>query len=397
MSAGETDFWDRVHNTGGYAGAEGGERAIFTDEDPSTTIKGCGFRNVATALQSLLLIEQPLVRYKQYWTVRAMIERAQRHPHPTDGMQGALRVFREWMGTRRQVPSSSESRTHHQHLQEEKSGQEHQQEARDTAGIVVPRASHADEHVQRAKLAGSRANRHNLREHCKGDEKLLNQVARRDRAEACGILMNAAERRLNGAAGEDKWFAFPGPAFLVLFGGPGAHGYGVHACGARWGAEVPTPGLLGRCCCCMGDGAQHFVHVRAENKASWLPELAAQVGCPTNDAHLLPVVSKFLVGSPNLLSEQEDPGGLPSLQLGKRFPFRSFTLAWRSVGSNGNFIEEARIVCFQDTGQPRQLSVLSFFGVSKKRPSSPVRQNHPPKKPRQEQQFSDEVIVLDSD
>merc|ERR1719424_653092 len=71
----EAAEFDRLHGIGTKE-----EHSIFTDRDPATSIKGCGFKDRSTALQTLLLIEQPGSRYKQYWTVRAMLERAKRHP-----------------------------------------------------------------------------------------------------------------------------------------------------------------------------------------------------------------------------------------------------------------------------------------------------------------------------
>ena len=45
---------------------------LYTDENPATTIKGTGFKDKKTAERTILLTSQKGVRYKQYWTIRAM-------------------------------------------------------------------------------------------------------------------------------------------------------------------------------------------------------------------------------------------------------------------------------------------------------------------------------------
>jgi hypothetical protein len=379
MGTSEAEIWDRRHRTGAFADPAAGTRGIFTDEEPSTTIKGCGFRNSATALQTLLLIEQPMVRYKKFWTVQAMVARAERHPQYSkkeggyqDGMLGAVRIFRRWLEARERASAPKE---------------------------VVP----SDERAQREQLARSRANRHNSA-HCKNHETKLIQLHTRDRSEAVKILQAAAawaldERRAAAklATGEShevqdggSWFPFPGPAFLALFGGPGAHGYGLHVClktsaggPERFSMHVEpgdpqrggqpllrvAAGDLGRCGCAMGDGARHLVEARGASGAGWLQALARLVGLE----RLPPLVAREAAQ----LEQLDDPGGLASLQLGKHFPLSHFVLEWRSVGSGGEggFVEEARFVKVLGDGRARQPSLRSYFGgpgTRVKRGASPL-------------------------
>jgi len=71
--------------------------SLYTDENPATTIKGTGFKNERIAKRTIELTSQPGVRYKQYWTIRAMRERAAHHPNKSVGIRDAMTVFDEWL------------------------------------------------------------------------------------------------------------------------------------------------------------------------------------------------------------------------------------------------------------------------------------------------------------
>ena len=75
---------------------------LFTDYDPATTIIGCGFRNKQTAILTIELATQPGCTYKSYWTIRAMKERAERHPYQNSDMRDAIGVFNSWFKKRKE-------------------------------------------------------------------------------------------------------------------------------------------------------------------------------------------------------------------------------------------------------------------------------------------------------
>ena len=88
--------WEAAHRP-----ASGREPSrLWTDEDPATTIKGMGYRDAATAERTIQLACQPGIRYKTYWSVRAMAERARHHPAQTADMRAALAIFDRWLERR---------------------------------------------------------------------------------------------------------------------------------------------------------------------------------------------------------------------------------------------------------------------------------------------------------
>ena len=76
--------WDAAHPPG----ADGVPNRLYTDEDPVTTIKGMSFKDAEAASRTIVLAQQPGARYKTYWCIRAMAERARRHPSQTAGTAG---------------------------------------------------------------------------------------------------------------------------------------------------------------------------------------------------------------------------------------------------------------------------------------------------------------------
>src|SRR6056300_1057498 len=100
------DQWNKAHAT---TQNDNIPSRLYTDENPATTIKGTGFKNKRIALRTIDLTSQPGARYKQYWTIRAMRERAAHHPHPTQGMRDAIEVFDEWLSNYRE-PTAEEKR-----------------------------------------------------------------------------------------------------------------------------------------------------------------------------------------------------------------------------------------------------------------------------------------------
>ena len=233
-------MWDRHHNVargGGGGPAKGPVRELYTDNDPATTIKGCGFKDADAATTTLRLAQQPGSRYKTYWTVRAMRERAARHPHRSAGMDAAVEVFDRWLAAR-------------------------------ARGVVDPDAAAAAgpeeleaERAQRAELAESFANAH-ARRNCGNDAEFA-LWAKRDKADALVAVREAAGRYRGGGrlAAPGPWFRFGATAFVAMFGGPGEHGYGSHGC-----AQAAAAGLARFRCTCQYRGT-HRVEVTPAGRA----------------------------------------------------------------------------------------------------------------------------------
>ncbi|KAI7261766.1 hypothetical protein KC345_g9667, partial [Hortaea werneckii] len=86
---------------------------LYTDDNPSTTIHGTGFKDAATAHHTLDLIKTRSLTY-QFQTVNTMFHRASHHPamkqksttsssgsgsggNSQQGMKDAMAIFRHWL------------------------------------------------------------------------------------------------------------------------------------------------------------------------------------------------------------------------------------------------------------------------------------------------------------
>lgn len=163
---------------------------LYTDENPATTIKGTGFKNKFIAQRTIELTSQPGARYKQYWTIRAMRERAAHHPHPTEGMGDATAVFDKWLSNYKE-PTEKEK--------------EEQREEWEIHRL----------------LCNSDANQHSYGKDPKATE--LNR-ARNDILEGQRLLYEVLTKKNR----PESSTTFPLSSFVGLFGGPGLHGYGKH-------------------------------------------------------------------------------------------------------------------------------------------------------------------------
>ena len=196
-----TRNWDQAHTAQAATSPDNGSSSVpsrlYTDENPATTIKGTGFKNRAVAERTIRLTAQPGVRYKQYWTIRAMRERAVHHPHQTDGMRDAILVFDEWLGN--YTDPSAEQR------------KDQQKEWEDFR-----------------RLCNSVANRHAYGKVPTQDEL---KRARQDLQEGQKILVDLLSVGLRSSCKgkqNENGLLFPITKFTALFGGPGVHGYGQH-------------------------------------------------------------------------------------------------------------------------------------------------------------------------
>ena len=69
---------------------------LYTDAHPKTTIKGTGYKNKKTALNTLKLIkDKPL--NKQFLIINVLYQRAKYHKNQTKNMIEAMNVFEAWL------------------------------------------------------------------------------------------------------------------------------------------------------------------------------------------------------------------------------------------------------------------------------------------------------------
>jgi inhibitor of KinA sporulation pathway (predicted exonuclease) len=174
---------------------------LFTDENPATTIKGTGYKNRNTAERTIYLTSQKGVRYKQYWTIKAMRERAAYHSHQTRGMRDAIEVFDKWMKEEeKKPPLSSQERLERELEWEEYWG-----------------------------LCQSLANAHSYEEEPSKDDL---KRARDDLKRGKECLIQVLEITQRKAISTIET-VFPLTAYTAIFGGPGLHSYGKHKIGVR--------------------------------------------------------------------------------------------------------------------------------------------------------------------
>lgn len=184
--------WDDAHISSNGNGST--YTRLYTDENPATTIKGLGFKNKRIAQRTIRLTSQPGARYKQYFTIRAMRERAACHPHITQGMREAITVFDDWLQCYTE-PSP-------QQLQEQKA-----------------------EWDMFHKLCASDANKHSYGDNPTKDEL---QRAQHDLSNGQKLLIEMIQSRNKHPHDKAQELLFPLTSFVALFGGPGLHGYGKH-------------------------------------------------------------------------------------------------------------------------------------------------------------------------
>lgn len=86
---------------------------LYTDDNPSTTLHGTGFKDATTAHQTLTLISKRSLTY-QFQTVNTLYHRAKHHPAMKKGdtagnedMRAAVAVFENWLQTT--YPAAKES------------------------------------------------------------------------------------------------------------------------------------------------------------------------------------------------------------------------------------------------------------------------------------------------
>ncbi len=69
---------------------------LYTNAHPKSTTKGTGYKNVAIAKKSLLLIKNKPKTY-QFLVINTLYQRAKYHKHQTKEMRGAMKIFASWI------------------------------------------------------------------------------------------------------------------------------------------------------------------------------------------------------------------------------------------------------------------------------------------------------------
>ncbi len=69
---------------------------LYTNAHPKSTVKGTGYKNVAIAKKSLLLIKKKPKTY-QFLVINTLYQRAKYHKHQTKEMRGAMKIFADWI------------------------------------------------------------------------------------------------------------------------------------------------------------------------------------------------------------------------------------------------------------------------------------------------------------
>ncbi|KAL9619896.1 MAG: hypothetical protein Q9160_005543 [Pyrenula sp. 1 TL-2023] len=69
---------------------------LYTDDNPSTTLPGTGFKDASAAEKTLSLVSPRSLTY-QFQTINTMYHRAKGHAHRTPDMDAAIAVFETWL------------------------------------------------------------------------------------------------------------------------------------------------------------------------------------------------------------------------------------------------------------------------------------------------------------
>jgi hypothetical protein len=71
-------------------------KSLYEDKHPQTSTKGTGFKDKEKALQTLQIIKDRDMNYQKQ-VVLTMYNRAKFHPHQTEGMREAMKVYNDWI------------------------------------------------------------------------------------------------------------------------------------------------------------------------------------------------------------------------------------------------------------------------------------------------------------
>jgi len=69
---------------------------LYNDLHPTKSLKYTGFKNKEVALRTIDLIKKRSLKY-QFDVINTMYNRAKYHPHKTDDMEQAMKIFSKWL------------------------------------------------------------------------------------------------------------------------------------------------------------------------------------------------------------------------------------------------------------------------------------------------------------
>jgi aromatic ring hydroxylase len=71
-------------------------KSLYEDNHPETSTKGTGFKDKQKALDTLKIIKDRDLTYQKQ-VINTMFNRAKHHPHQTENMKEAMKVFDDWL------------------------------------------------------------------------------------------------------------------------------------------------------------------------------------------------------------------------------------------------------------------------------------------------------------
>lgn len=74
--------------------------SLYEDYNPKTTIKGLGFKNEKTALNTIEIIKNKPIKYQKS-VINTMYYRAKHHPKQTKDMKKAMIIFKRWINNKK--------------------------------------------------------------------------------------------------------------------------------------------------------------------------------------------------------------------------------------------------------------------------------------------------------
>lgn len=75
---------------------KGSKSLLYADYHPEKSLKNTGFKDKKTAIKTVDLVKKRSLKY-QYDVINTMYNRAKYHPHKTEEMEEAMKVFKIWL------------------------------------------------------------------------------------------------------------------------------------------------------------------------------------------------------------------------------------------------------------------------------------------------------------
>jgi aromatic ring hydroxylase len=71
-------------------------KSLYEDKHPESSTKGTGFKDKQKAIDTLEIIKKRDLTYQKQ-VVNTMYNRAKHHPHQTENMKEAMKIFDAWL------------------------------------------------------------------------------------------------------------------------------------------------------------------------------------------------------------------------------------------------------------------------------------------------------------